>query len=105
MVRINSQNSVQVTRSVTFNLRDEEQKADYEFTKSWINFSLQVRMWIRSIRKENQIINNNTTKTMDCFNPLFYQEYSLSQDISDNETRQLNYLKEKDESDALDTMI
>ena len=46
----NSKNSLQLNKQVSFNILDPEQKADYDFADTWLNFSGEVKQWIRSRR-------------------------------------------------------
>ena len=46
----NSKNSLQLNKQVSFNILDPEQKADYDYAETWLNFSGEVKQWIRSRR-------------------------------------------------------
>ena len=92
--QIRSEKCALVTLGVSFNIRDPEQAKDLEYADSLVNFSGDVKQWIRSKRLGSDDYFNHTQ-----FAPNhFYRESSISHNCN-------NDFMELSDDDALSTLI
>ena len=79
---------MQVNRSVSFNLSDPDQRADYEYSLEWFSFSGKVKELIRAARLQKDV-------------PI--GAYYLDTDVTNQSSHEIPH--GMTEQDALDTLI